>query len=164
MTPKTRGKQRPTPDHWALFFERKGIRSVAHLAELTGVAGMTANRLVYGDSRTSPEVLRQVARALKVDDAVIYGLAGWPTTTHPWEPPAEAEAMDERQRKAVTEMIRAFVRPALEDTEEGPGATVSDLRAKHPEQGDLRLAAWKRDGDRPSLGEHLDTLGEEPQA
>ena len=44
---------------------------------------------------------------------MIYGLAGWPKETQPWEPPMEAEAMTGRQRQAVTALIRAFVQPAL---------------------------------------------------
>ena len=124
MTTENRRTKRQPPEHWQLFMEQKGIRSIAHLAELTGVAGMTANRLVMGDAKTQPEILREIARALHVDDVVIYGLAGWPTTTKPWEPPAEAEAMTDRQRKAVTEMIRAFVQPTLDkaeaDAEEAP--------------------------------------------
>ena len=157
-TRKPRRGNRPIPAHWQLFFDQKGISSVAHLSRITGVPGMTVNRLVYGEVRTSPEVLRQVAEALRVDDAVIYGLAGWPTTTEPWVPPAEAEAMDDRQRKAVTEMIRAFVQPTL-DKSATPVA-----EEDHPERGDFRLAAWKREDDRPSEMEYLDGLGEEPQA
>ena len=117
MTSKPRRGSRPTPEHWRLFFDQKGIRSVNHLAELTDLPSMTVNRLVYGDTKTRPEIMREVARAVSVDDAVIYGLAGWPTTTKPWEPPFEAEAMTDRQRKAITEMIRAFVQPALDETE-----------------------------------------------
>ncbi|WIG17187.1 hypothetical protein [Kocuria rosea] len=44
-----------------------------------------------------------------MNDAVTYGLAGWPTTTKPWEPPVEAEVVTDRQRKAITEMISAIV-------------------------------------------------------
>ena len=117
MSPRPRSSNRTMPAHWQLFFDQKGIRSANHLAELTGIPGMTINRMVYGGTRTSPDILRRVAKAVSVDDAVIYGLAGWPTTTQPWEPPVEAEAMTDRQRKAVTEMIRAFVQPALDDAE-----------------------------------------------
>jgi transcriptional regulator with XRE-family HTH domain len=115
MTNTPRRTARPVPEHWQLFFDQKGISSVAHLSRRTGIAGMTANRLVHGEARTSPDILRQVAQALDVEDVVIYGLAGWPTTTKPWEPPVEAEAMTDRQRKAVTEMIRSFVQPVLGD-------------------------------------------------
>lgn len=174
MTSRTKNPHRPTPAHWQLFFDQKGIRSISHLAEIAGVSGMTANRLVHGDMKTRPEILRQVAAALRVDDSVIYGLAGWPTTTQPWEPPAEAEAMDDRQRKAITELIRAFVRPSLDQArlsraagqesegtaQEEQEATIHELRPTREGHG---LAAWKRDGDRPSEKEYLDGMGEEPQ-
>ena len=160
MAAEPRRTKRQIPEHWQLFMDQKGIRSIAHLAELTGIAGMTANRLVMGDAKTRPDILRNMARALRVDDAVIYGLAGWPTTTKPWEPPAEAEAMTERQRKAVTELIRSFVLPALA---EEPSATVHQLRPAETEEYG-RMAAWRRDeDDRPTFQEHLDGLGEEPQ-
>lgn len=168
MSKRPRKSNRELPAHWALFFEQKGIRSANHLAEITGIPGMTINRMVYGSTRTSPEILRRVAQALRVDDAVIYGLAGWPQETQPWEPPAEAEAMTERQRKAVTDMIRAFVQPGLAEApkraQEDKGGTVHQLRPADEGQEHHGLAAWRRDeGDQPTYQDHLDGLGEEPQ-
>lgn len=155
-------QQRPIPGHWQMLFDQKGIRSAAHLAEIAGIAPMTANRLVHGDNRTHPDILRKVAQAIRVDDAVIYGLAGWPKDTKPWTPPLEAEAMTDRQRKAVTEMIRSFVQPTVGP--DGTGPSRERPMPVPPAQDEVDMAAWKRDHEgEPSFGEYLDGLGEEPQ-
>lgn len=163
MNARPRKASREIPAHWQLFFDQKGIRSANHLAEITGIPGMTVNRMVYGNTRTTPDILRKVAEALRVDDAVIYGLVGWPQTTQPWEPPVEAEAMDDRQRKAVTELIRAFVQPALNEAAKRPTSNVRQLRPADGGQEHHGLAAWRRDEGEPAHQDYLDGLGEESQ-
>lgn len=155
------GTQRTRPAHWQLFFDQKGIASNSHLAEIVGLPAMTVNRMVYGDSRTSPQILRKVAEALKVEPAVIYGLAGWPKETRPWEPPVEAEALTTRQRKAINETIRAFVQPELEKAKdaahhgEGPAVLPDNVFDLAAHAGPPTPGQAHRDA--------LDEAGEEPQ-
>jgi hypothetical protein len=97
--------------------QRHGGASGRRLAELAQRAGhdishATLNRLRQGTYATRPTdaSIRAIAYLADVSENAAFAAAGVtaPTAVE-YQPPAEAQRMSTRQRKAVTELIRAFV-------------------------------------------------------
>lgn len=96
---------------------RHGNVSGRRLAELAQEAGhdishATLNRIRQGTylSRPSAVSVRAIAYLAGVSEDTAFAGAGMtaPRAGAPYRPPAEAELMDSRQRKALTELVRAF--------------------------------------------------------
>ncbi len=95
---------------------QSGEASLNQLAKMAGTYASTLSRMVRGDYRregASPEVIAKVAVAL---DKAPSEVAGWLNiewaAEGPWTPPPGADLMDTRQRQAVEEIIRVFIRDA----------------------------------------------------
>lgn len=130
------------------------VPSWNRLAEMAGVSTTTLTAMVAGSTQASPTTVSKVAKALRVKPEVV---SGWIQTARvvrdAYRPPPEADLMDDRQRRAVTELIRSFVK----DTGAAAGGNVVPLRpgsAPHRPEAPLvpeDLAA--HDPGEPSQGE-----------
>lgn len=97
--------------------KRNGGASGRRLAELAQRAGhdishATLNRLRQGTYATRPSdaSIRAIAYLADVSENTAFAAAGVSAaTTVVYEPPSEAQRMTARQRKALDEVIRAFV-------------------------------------------------------
>jgi hypothetical protein len=78
------------------------------LAETAGVHTSTVSSLILKGKVLSARNMRAVATALGVE---LGDMTRWVTgeRTEPYQPPAEANQMTERQRNAVTELILSFM-------------------------------------------------------
>ncbi|WP_199190097.1 hypothetical protein [Mycobacterium sp. ENV421] len=111
--------------------QRHGGASGRRLAELAQRAGhdishATLNRLRQGTYATRPSdaSIRAIAYLADVSENTAFTAAGVRAPAAvAYEPPSEAQRMNTRQRKAVDELLRAFVR----DDSSEPAATRSDL-------------------------------------
>lgn len=90
---------------------RYGNPSLRQLAEAAGVHTTTVSNLVLKGKVLSARNMRTIATTLGVE---LGDMTRWVTgeRTKPYQPPAEADYMTERQRNAVTELILAFTAPA----------------------------------------------------
>lgn len=81
------------------------------LAEAAGVHTSTVSSLILKGKIISARNMRSVSTALGVE---LGDMTRWVTgeRTEPYQPPAEANYMTERQRNAVTELILAFTAQA----------------------------------------------------
>jgi transcriptional regulator with XRE-family HTH domain len=76
---------------------------------MAGISTSTLTAMVAGRRRSSAETIRKVAEALRVLPEVVSSwLEHDEKVREPYVPPAESAYMSDRQRKAVTELIRAF--------------------------------------------------------
>lgn len=100
-----------------LAAQRHGGASGRRLAELAQRAGhdishATLNRLRQGTYATRPSdaSIRAIAYLADVSENTAFAAAGVTAPTAVvYQPPAEAQRMSTRQRKALDELIRAFV-------------------------------------------------------
>ena len=101
--------RRDTPEPWKTLMERRGIGSLRHLARLADLSPATLSRAVHGDSVPNDETVRAVADALGIGLPDTYTLFGGESPdAAPYVPPAEANRLTARQRRAIDEMIRAI--------------------------------------------------------
>lgn len=108
--------RRETPEPWKTLMERRGIGSLRHLAREAGVSNPAVTRLVHGDGVSQDETIRRVADALGLDLPTMYAHVGMESPeAEPYVPPAEANRLTARQRRAIDEMIRAIVAEREDD-------------------------------------------------
>jgi hypothetical protein len=89
----------------------ESIRSVSARAAKLGQVGESTLHPYFRDGHPRPTmpVVVALALALKIPSDELRELAGIPAEGQPWIPPAESRLMNDRQRRAVTELIRSFV-------------------------------------------------------
>lgn len=92
---------------------RSGRPSYEAMTEKSGLSKETVRRLFLGIGNSEPDTIRRVADVLKVDPTVVALWNGRSReTVEAYRPPAEADLLSERQRRAVDELIRVMVNPA----------------------------------------------------
>lgn len=80
------------------------------IARKTGVAPETINRIMRDEGDPDAATVDKIAHALKLDVQKAREAVDKPRgESSPYEPPAEANLLDERQRRAVDEIIRVIV-------------------------------------------------------
>jgi len=91
---------------------KESIRSVSARAAKLGHVGESTLHPYFRAEHPRPTmpVVVALAMALKIPSDELRELAGLPAEGQPWMPPAESRLMDDRQRRAVTELIRSFVK------------------------------------------------------
>lgn len=103
--------------HWddalvaaGLVDPRNGNPSRNQLARRVGMSAGALNAVM--DNRSTPRAatIQKIADALGLDVRIVSGWVGQKRTERgPYTPPAEADLLTDRQRKAVDEIIRAIV-------------------------------------------------------
>lgn len=158
---------------------RNGTRpSYNQLAQAVGVPQSTVSAIVSGRSRRpKPENVQKIADALGIDVRVVAGWVGEKRTERsPYAPPAEADLLTDRQRRAVDEIIRAIVAERASATDDrtpdqphpvDPHEPLADRPVPDgatPAPEDIYgLAALKRPSEGKRLKREADALGEESQ-
>ncbi len=147
--------------------ERHGGASGRRLAEIAREAGhdithATLNRIRQDSYLSRPSVasVRAIAFLANVSEDTAFSAAGMaaPRAGVPYSPPPEADRMDVRQRKAVTELLRAFA-PAEQDTPHPfAGVDVARLAAGRDR---LRIALLDTAGDAAAGGAELEAAAVE---
>lgn len=105
-------------------------RRLADIAQQAGhdVSHATLNRLRQGTyaSRPADASIRAIAYLAEVPETVAFAAVGVrPPTTEQYRVPDEAQRMSTRQRKALDELLRAFVVPQAPVAMPGFGALLS---------------------------------------
>ena len=89
---------------------REGVASWNRLGEIADVHTSTITGFIAGERTPSTKTIRKIATALRLPTEVV---SGWIRDTRPvrsvYQPPAEADMLTDRQRKALTELIRSMV-------------------------------------------------------
>lgn len=132
-------------------------RKISVLAEKKGhkVDNSTVAKYLRGEHPNPPKrkTLEAIAAALSVDIAVFEKAAALAESKRPFTLPAEAAALDESERRVITELVKVMVR------NKKPASTPVEF---HPERAGYDLAA-NHDGEARARIDWLDSLGEEPQ-
>lgn len=98
------------PEPWRTLMDRKGIPSARQLALRSGVSQPAIGRLLHREGRQEDDTIIRVADTLGLDLSEAYELAGVDAPeAKPYVPPPEAHRLNERQRRAIDELIRATV-------------------------------------------------------
>lgn len=103
--------------HWddalvaaGLVDPRNGNPSFNQLAKRVGVSSSTVNAIVMRKQTPRAATIQKIADALGLDVRIVSDWVGQKRTERgPYTPPAEADLLTDRQRKAVDEIIRAIV-------------------------------------------------------
>lgn len=109
------------PEPWASrmidrgFTRRDGGPNVTRLADATGLSIETARRAVKGIGTPNPPTVAALVEALGPD---VEAWTGQKVAAGPYVPPAESALLTTRQRKALTELIRAFTSDEQKDTDD----------------------------------------------
>ncbi|WP_322544458.1 hypothetical protein U2G91_15800 [Rhodococcoides fascians] len=130
----------------------KGDRSIREIGRECGRRGhdvgeSTVIPYFKGSNRgTSDKVLIALADVLNLPVTRLRELAEKPAgESSPWSPPVEANMMNDRQRKAVDELIRAFVKAESETSGSKGGKVVQgrwgDSSVPPPSRDQLDVAA-----------------------
>lgn len=86
------------------------------LAERADVSVEAVRRMIFGLAAPEPLTVNRVAGALQRD---VREVAAWVgqvrTERQSWTPPAEADLLNDRQRKALDNLIRSMVEPPAVD-------------------------------------------------
>lgn len=86
-----------------------GEPSITRLATMAGVSVETARRLLFGMGRPSVQTVERVAAALRIDVRMVSEWAAHARSVRePYRAPAEADLLTDRERRAVTHLIRAI--------------------------------------------------------
>lgn len=84
------------------------------LAKMSSTHTSTITAMVFSDKKTDQAVVDRVAAALNKDVRTVSQWAGRTRTVRdPYVPPAEADMLTTRQRRAVTELIRSMAEPSM---------------------------------------------------
>lgn len=146
---------------------RNGRPSFNQLAIRAGMAPSTITAIVNGRSKPSPVTIQKIADALRVDVRLVGHWVGQARTERaPYSPPAEADLLTHRQRRAVDEMIRSIVadRESTDEPDEStpvPDSTVRD--GSTTARADWGLAASKGRSKLAALDADAARAGEESQ-
>lgn len=158
---------------------RNGRPSRNQLARAVGMSNSTLGAVIDGRSKPKSSTVQKIADALGIDVRVVAGWVGEKRTERsPYAPPAEADLLTDRQRRAVDEIIRAIVAERA-STDDGPAD--DEHREPHPRLADhalpdgattietepaddiYGLAALKRPSEGKRLRREANALGEESQ-
>ena len=113
---------REVPEPWKTLMDQHSISSIRQLSQKSGVSAPAISRLMHREGRQEDDTIVRVATTLGLDLDKAYGLAGVTAPeAKPYTPPAEAHRLNERQRKAIDELIRATVAD-LQEQEAGDGS------------------------------------------
>lgn len=146
------------PEHWAKAMERKGFThrdkpSVSRLAGETSLAVETVRRMVFGIGIPEQVNVNEVADALGVSRIKLNEWIGIARSIEEsYEPPADADLMDQEQRTAVNRVIQLFV----EDKRAG-GHGVEAAPKNEPDSGP-GLTVVPPPGDPDPHGDDLEKL------
>lgn len=156
------------PTDWDLALIRAGFvdprnaekPSYNQLARAVGVPQSTVSAIVSGRSRKpKPENVQKIADALGLDVRIVAGWVGQERTERTrYTPPAEADLLTDRQRRAVDEIIRAIAAERVGSRDEPEGLQV--LRGAVPDRDDLADPAL-RDGSTSTRADWLANLAAE---
>lgn len=129
------------------------------LATASGVSHTAVARIIHGEGSPKDESIQALAATLGVKPTDIYEMVGVeaPDDAVPYEPPAEAARLSQRQRKAVDEMIRLLAQGADARRER-------NLFAHGAKPSDFDLAALRGHNEGRRLKGESDARGEESQA
>lgn len=107
----------------------ESIRSVAKRAAADDSVGESTLHPYFRDGHGRPtvQVVKALAKALGIATDELWTLADMPSDGGPWSPPDESRFMNDRQRQAVSELIRSFVQTQgaahdVETTQESPAS------------------------------------------
>lgn len=125
------------PEPWASQMVRVGltdrdrpsIRALARAAQTATKSNRPSveavRRMLHGIVASEPETIAAVAEALRLDVRTVSSWAGTArSVVEPYRPPAEADLLTPKQRKAVDQIIRAMT-----DREESSNDTASTTKA-----------------------------------
>lgn len=149
------------PEHWARAMERKGFThrnrpSVSRLAGETSLATETVRRMVFGLGTPEQVNVNEVADALGVSRIKLNEWIGIARSVEEsYEPPADADLMDQEQRKAVDRVIQLFV-----DDKRAGGYGAQAAANIQPDSGP-GLTVVPPPGDPDPYGEALEDLPDE---
>ncbi|SKF67704.1 Uncharacterised protein [Mycobacteroides abscessus subsp. bolletii] len=89
----------------------ESIRSVSARAAKLGHVGESTLYPYFRDGHGQPSmgVVVGLAMALRIPTQELRELAGIPAEGQPWMPPQESRSLDDRQRRALDELIRSIV-------------------------------------------------------
>lgn len=80
------------------------------IAKVADVAPGTIDGIMRGDRTPAVDTLDKIAHALKLPVERVREAAGQPRgEAAPYTPPSEANLLDDRQRRAIDELIRSFI-------------------------------------------------------
>lgn len=139
---------------------RNGNPSRNQLAKRVGMSSSALNAVIDGRSEPRAMTIQKIADALGVDVRIVSSWVGQERTERdPYAPPAEADLLTDRQRRAVDEIIRAIVAERVSDRDDDQDATrmgreaqpdgiTTPARKRRPRQEDYGRAA---DASGPSL-------------
>lgn len=139
--------------------EAVGTYSLTQLSQKTGTGVSTLADLVHGRRRSSEKTIEAVAGALRLPLTTIRGWAAAALgEVGPWEPPAVANRLTDRQRRALDELIRAMVASA----ESQPAPLRSVPTEVDPPMPDLtRVAARRGESEGQRLRREQDEAAED---
>lgn len=146
---------------------RNGRPSFNQLAIRAGIAPSTITAIAAGRSKPSPATIQKIADALRLDVRIVGEWVGQARTERaPYTPPAEADLLTQRQRRAVDEIIRAIVadREGTDEPDEGTAvqdSTVAD--GATTTRADWGLAASKGRSKLRDMDAAAAAAGEESQ-
>lgn len=131
------------------------------LASMAGLATKTVIDAANGDATATPDTIRAIARALKVDvETVSSWISDERIVSSRYTPPAEAALLTDRQRKALTELIRSMVTDEQRAGEEHEQRSAPTTPAgSDPAKPNYGLAARRGVSDLPDTSR----VGEESQ-
>lgn len=89
---------------------RNGRPSWTQLARRAHVSTSTVTNAVNGKTKTGPETIQALAKALRIKPEVVSGWLGVPSVSGPYEPPAEGALLLSHEREAIDQLIRAIAR------------------------------------------------------
>lgn len=147
------------PEPWRTAMGNAGAYSFRQLAAKARVGTSSVTNLIYGRTTSREGTMQAVADTLRLP---VTTIREWASTARgevgPYSPPAEANRLSERQRRAIDELIRSIV-AAL--PEEQRGGQLIDL-ARLPLPDASRLAARRGTSEGRRLAEDQDRDAENP--
>lgn len=100
------------PAPWREAMEKAGAYSLRDLAGRAGIGTSTVSDLIYGRKSSSEPTMQATADSLRLP---VTTIREWAAAARgeagPYQPPAVANRLTERQRRALDELIRSIVAP-----------------------------------------------------
>ena len=122
--------------------------SMRQLADAAGVNTQTVIDTVLGRVNPRHETVAAIATALRQDVRVIAEWVGQARSVRaPWNPPAEADQLTERQRRALDELIRAIAEGGGHRGDTAPTITAAAMKGP----GGAHVVTTSRSGDPSSM-------------